>query len=170
MGCIGSTITNRRRHSTSPRKPKPFWQCVLSCGRWIPVVWGNSSPCYPFRGAYRDSQDVTIGRTVAKFCKQPYEVIHVGKEFLSRFPHYAERSVHLTDGCVEVSRAPVLYANERAAEIAPVRMTGNYGSEVLRTVRAFKPVKPTPGLFRPEVLPQIDAASETYAGLTQTHP
>src|SRR5437879_2708952 len=139
---------------------------IMAWGKFSP----DSFPCYTFRGAYRDSQDVTIGRTVAKFCKQPYEVIHVGKEFLSRFPHYAERSVHLTDGCVEVSRAPVLYANERAAEIAPVRMTGNYGSEVLRTVRAFKPVKPTPGLFRPEVLPQIDAASETYAGLTQTHP
>ena len=56
--------------------------------------------------------------------EQPHQVIRVGEEFLSRFPHYAERAVYLTDGCVDVSRAPDLYLNERAREIAPVRMTG----------------------------------------------
>ena len=36
----------------------------------------------------------------------PIEVIRAGEEFLSRFPHYAERTVYLTDACVEVSRSP----------------------------------------------------------------
>jgi len=86
-------------------------------------------------------------------CGQPHQVIPVGKEFLARFPHYAERAVYLTDGCVDMSRAPDLYLNERAREIAPVRMTGNYGGEVLRRVRTFKPVEPLPGLFRPRFSP-----------------
>ena len=43
--------------------------------------------------------------------------------------------MYLTDGCVDVGRAPDLYLNEKAVEIASVRMTGNYGGEVLREVR-----------------------------------
>jgi len=130
----------------------------------------GSLPCYTFGGMFRDCQDVLVARQVARVCEQPHEVIPVGEEFLSRFPHYAERSVYLTDGCVDVSRAPDLYINEKAREIAPVRMTGLYGGEVLRRVRAFKPVDPAPGLFRPEFLPHVHEARATYAGLLRGHP
>ena len=112
----------------------------------------GSLPCYTFGGMLRDCQDVIVARQVARVCEQPHQVIRVGEEFLSQFAHYAERAVYLTDGCVDVSRAPDLYLNERAREIAPVRMTGNYGGEVLRRVRAFKPEEPLPGLFAPEFL------------------
>ena len=54
--------------------------------------------------------------------------------------------MYLTDGCVEVSRAPDLYLNERAREIAPVRMTGLYGGEILRRSARSSPRNP-PGLF-----------------------
>jgi len=128
-----------------------------------------SLPCYSFGGMFRDSQDVVMARRVAKACGQPYQVIPVGEEFLSRFPYYAERAVYLTDGCVSVMRASDLYANERAAAIAPVRMTGNYGSEVLRRAVVFKPVEPAPGLFHPEFLPRIREAKETYSALRGQH-
>lgn len=130
----------------------------------------GSLPCYSFGGMFRDSQDVRVARQVARACGQPHQVISVGTEFLSRFPQYAERTVRLTDGCVAVNHSPDLYVNERAAEIAPVRMTGNYGGEVLRRVRAFKPVQPISDLFCPEFLPQITAATNTYDGLLQGHP
>ncbi len=130
----------------------------------------GSLPCYSFGGTYRDCHDVRLARQVANVCQQSHKVIPVGDEFLTRFPHYAERTVYLTDGCTDVSHSPDLYVNERAAEIAPVRMTGNYGGEVLRRVRAFKPVEPTEGLFRPELLCHIGAASETYAQLIRVHP
>jgi asparagine synthase (glutamine-hydrolysing) len=127
-------------------------------------------PCYSFGGMFRDSQDVLVARQVADACGQPHQVIPVGEEFLSRFSHYAERTVRLTDGCVSVNHSPDLYVNERAAQIAPVRMTGNYGGEVLRRVRAFKPVRPLSDLFCPEFLPQITAANKAYDGLLQGHP
>src|SRR5206468_12132925 len=57
-----------------------------------------------------------------------------------------------------------------ARKIAPVRMTGNYGGEVLRRIRAFKPVEPLPGLFQPEFLSQVRRAAETYVGYRRTHP
>ena len=66
--------------------------------------------------------------------------------------------------------SPDLYANEQAASIAPVRITGNYGGEVLRRVRAFKPVKPTPNVFHPELLAQVNRANDTYDNLLQGHP
>jgi asparagine synthase (glutamine-hydrolysing) len=120
-------------------------------------------PCYTFGGTFRECQDVVLSRQVASMCGQPHQVIEAGKEFLSRFAHYAERAVYLTDGCVEVNRAPDVYLNERAREIATVRMTGNLGGEILRRVRTFKPVSPLPGLFQSEVLSHVREAEQTYA-------
>jgi len=106
------------------------------------MAWHKSPhgdlPCYSFGGMFRDCEDVLLARQVARNCGQSHEVIEVGKEFLSRFPHYAERTIFLSDGCAAVNRSSDLYANERATQIAPVRMTGNYGSEILRRGLAFK--------------------------------
>jgi len=137
------------------------------------MSWLTAAPgaltCYSFGGMFRDSQDVKIARRVARACGQPHTVIGVGGEFLSRFAHYAERTVFLTDGCVEVKHAPDLYVNERAAQIAPVRITGNYGGEVLRHVRAFRPIDPVPGLFAADLSPALDRAKETWRELSQCH-
>ena len=136
---------------------------------WLPKSLGPLR-CYSFGGKYRDCQDVLIARRVAEACGHPHNVIRVGSEFLARFGAYAQRTVYLTDGCVEVRHSPDLYVNEIAAQIAPVRMTGNYGGEVLRCVRAFKPVDTVAGLFDDAVLPHLDKARRVYAGLLQVHP
>src|SRR5260370_17224955 len=119
---------------------------------------------------YTECQDASIARKVAKLCEQPHQEIFLGQDFLSRFAQYAERSVYLTDACVDVSRSPVLYTNERAAQIAPVRMTGNYGSEILRRMIAFKPLPPPSGLFNQGLHPYLREAKETYTRLLQGHP
>jgi len=130
----------------------------------------GSLPCYSFGSMYSDCQDVTMGRRVAEACQQPHSVIPVGDDFLSRFSEYADRTVYLTDGCADVSRTADLYVNERAAQIAPVRMTGNYGGEVLRRVRAFKPAAQDLGIFGADLLRDIEKAEETYAEAIQCHP
>jgi asparagine synthase (glutamine-hydrolysing) len=130
----------------------------------------GSLPCYSFGSMFRDCQDVVIARRVARTCGQTHEVIPVASQFLSQFPDYAERAVYLADGCVDVSHSADLYVNERAAQIAPIRMTGNYGGEVLRRVRAFKPEEPASGLFAPEFLRQVEAAKATYNTLLAGHP
>jgi asparagine synthase (glutamine-hydrolysing) len=135
------------------------------------MAWHQSTPgslpCYSFGGMFRECEDVKLARQIAAKCGQSYEVIPVEKEFLSRFSHYAERTVYLTDGCAGVVRSPDLYANERAAAIAPVRMTGNYGSEIIRRLVAFKPGEPATGVFDPELRPRIHEAKETYAAVRQ---
>ncbi len=138
------------------------------------IAWNkdaaDSLPCYSFGGMYRDCADVAIARRVASLCRQPYSVIELGSEFLSRFAHYAERSVYLTDGCVDVSHSPDLYANEHASQLAPVRLTGNYGGEVFRRVRAFKPMPLTPGVWAPELVRKTEEARETFASVIDRHP
>jgi len=130
----------------------------------------GSTPCYTFGSTYRDNQDVILARKVAQICGQTHEVIITGKEFLSRFAHYAERSIYLTDACVDLGRSPDLYVNEKAREIAPVRVVGTYGSEMLLHAIMFKATPPADGLFHPDVLPQIHAASDTYYASQQVHP
>ena len=130
----------------------------------------ESIPCYSFGGTYRDSQDVVLGKKLASAWGQTHERIEVGQDFLSRFPHYAERTVYLTDGSADVSSSPVLYTNERVRSIAPTRMTGNYGGEVLRGSRMFKPQERLTGLFSSDLAPHIAETRNTYAPLTKLHP
>jgi len=135
---------------------------------WAPTP-PNSLPGYTFGGPYRECQDVVIARKVAQVCEQPYQVIPVGADFLSRFADYAERTVYCTDGCAPVNRAADLYANEIAADIAPVRLTGNYGSEILRHLRAFKPSSLPANVFAADVAGAIGLAKETYDSLLSGH-
>jgi asparagine synthase (glutamine-hydrolysing) len=138
------------------------------------MAWQKSQagtlPCYTFGSMLRENHDVRVARRVAKACNQSFQVIAAGQEFLSQFPHYAQRAVYLADGCVDVSRSPDVYLNERARKIAPVRMTGNLVGELLRRVRTFKPVEPLPGLFSSEMLTYVKQATADYARLMQGHP
>ena len=129
-----------------------------------------SLACYTFGGMFRDSEDVRIARRVADVCQQSHQVITVGHDFLSHFPHYAERCVYLTEGGVDLYRAPDLYVSERAREIGPVKIVGTYGSELIRHAVMFKPVAPVPGLFRPELLSYVHQGGDTYAQLRRQHP
>jgi asparagine synthase (glutamine-hydrolysing) len=130
----------------------------------------GSLPCYTFGSMFRDNRDVRVARQVSEICEQPHSVIPVGDEFLSRFAHYAERSVYLTDGCVDLGRSSDLYVSERARAIAPTKIVGTYGSEVLQHATMFKPVKLPPGLFDQTFEPSLQQAEATYAKLGREHP
>lgn len=130
----------------------------------------NSLPCYTYGSMYRDNQDVQLARRVAKICGQQHQVIPTGTEFLTKFPYYAERSIYLTDACVDLSRSPDLYVSEKARGIAPVRMVGTYGSEMLLHAVMFKAEQPARGLFQADLEPQVRAAKETYDRSQQVHP
>ncbi len=142
-------------------------RAVMAWQRFSP----GSLPCYTYGEVGRNCQDVVVARRIARECHQPHQVISIGNDFMACFPHYAERSVYLTDGCVDVARAPDLYFSERAREIAPVRMTGLYGDEMLRPQRrAFKPGAPAPEPFSPSFLPHVRAARDTYGEVIKCHP
>jgi asparagine synthase (glutamine-hydrolysing) len=138
------------------------------------MAWQRAQPrtftCFSFGGPFRDCEDVIIARKVAETCSQHHETIRVADEFLLGFPRYAERSIFLTDACVDVSRTPDLYINQQTRQVTPTRMTGNYGGEVLRSIRAFKPVEPPAGLFHSDFTPHLEAAKTTYKQLVDVRP
>jgi asparagine synthase (glutamine-hydrolysing) len=140
----------------------------------IIMAWNRpapgSLPCYTFGSMFRESQDVRVARRIAAMCQQPYEVITVGEEFLSRFPYYAERTMYMTEGGVDVYRASDLFVSERARKIAQAKVVGTYGSEIVRHAVMFKPMPAPEGLFRPDFLPNVNRAGETYAELRREHP
>ena len=130
----------------------------------------GSLPCYTFGSMFREHADLRVARRVAEACQQPFQVLTAGREFLSEFPHYAERTVYLSDGAVDVGHAPDLYLNHKARRIAPIRFTGIFGSEILRGVASFKPENPQGGIFSPEFDAQVHRAGETYRQSREGHP
>jgi asparagine synthase (glutamine-hydrolysing) len=138
------------------------------------MAWHRSAPgslpCYTFGSMFRESQDVRVARRIASLCQQPYEVITVGDDFLCRFPHYAERTMYLTEGGVDVYRASDLYVSEKARKIAPAKVVGTYGSEIVRQAVMFKATPAPKGLFRSDFLANVRQAENTYAELRREHP
>lgn len=132
----------------------------------IIMAWSKSArgslPCYTFGSMYRENQDVQLARRVAKMCGQSYKVVKVDQECMAKFPQHAERTLYLTDGCVDVSRAADLYNNQMARQIAPIRMVGTFGSEIVRGDVMFKHGTPQADLYLPDVMCQIARAGETY--------
>ena len=131
---------------------------IIACSGHAP----RTLPCYTFVGPYRECIDGTLARLVAQHCGQTHEVIPVNGKFIEQFPALAEESVYVSDGAMDVTGSAELYVNRLAREIAPVRMTGNYGSEILRSNVAFRPRPLNPSLFNPEFLQLGSAAAATY--------
>ncbi len=84
-------------------------------------------------------------------------------KFLSEFPTLAERTVYLSDGTMDVSGSIDLFIQQAARKIAPVRVTGTYGGEILRSLLAFKPMPVSEDLFGQDFLPHFRTAANTYA-------
>ena len=129
------------------------------------MAWssGGRHPTYTFGGMYRDCGDVKLARQVAKICGRQHQVIEVGNDFLREFPRLAARTIYLSDGAMDVSGSPDLFVNRHARQIAPVRMTGNYGGEILRSLVAFKPMPVDQALFSAEFRSHVVRAAQTYA-------
>ena len=119
-------------------------------------------PCYTFAGPYRNCLDVRIAKRLATACRQLHTTIPVQSDFYEEFPALAEKTVYISDGAMDVSGAVELYVNRRARHIAPVRITGNYGSEILRSNIAFGPRQLEGSLFLPEFRALLQEATETY--------
>jgi len=77
--------------------------------------------------------------------------------------------VYLTDGYHGILGAHEIYFNRKARQMAPIRLTGVFGGEVLRSVSTFKPLTLAPGLFVPEMRQQVNRVAQHFAG-DRSHP
>lgn len=127
-------------------------------------------PCYTFGSMYRNTFDVKVAREVAKACGQLYHDLVLGEEFLRDFQKYLEKAVYISDGYLGLSGAAELYVNSLARAIAPVRLTGNYGGELLRGIRAFKSELPQNGFINPELKTFLCEAQTIFQKLETIDP
>jgi len=125
--------------------------------------------CYTYGGIYRDCFDVHVAQALAEACDQPHHVIPLGADFFENFSSFAEQTVWLTDGCLDLCGSHEVYLSRRARELAPVRLTGNYGSEVLRGATTFKYTAPSKGLFDVALGPYISEARALFAEMSLGH-
>lgn len=123
----------------------------------------DTLPCYTFGGTYRDCIDLTLARSIARATKQSHQTIIIGDDFISNFAGLAEQSIDASDGAMDVTGSVELYANSIAREIAPVRLTGNYGSEILRGNVAFKVDPLSPSIFQADFVPHLECAAQNFA-------
>ena len=135
---------------------------------WAPRLPGKL-PCYTWGSKYRDCQDVKIARRAAKLCQQPHNTILLDDKFLSEFPALAERAVYISDGTMDVTGSLDLYVQRLARQIAPVRISGVCGGEILRRLVMFKPSTPQSSLFDPELARSFQEATATYGSELQGH-
>jgi len=127
-------------------------------------------PCYTFGGVYRDCLDVLIAQKVAAACHQKHEMIRLDKSFFRNFSDHAEKTVYLTDGCHNVCGSHDIFLNGQAREIAPIRVTGKFGGEVLRSVANLKATRPLRDLFSPDLYEYILEAGSTVDEVRNGRP
>src|SRR5438034_4523519 len=135
---------------------------------WAPRSPGTL-PCYTWGGTYSYCADVKIARRTAGIAQQPHNTILVGAEFLSQFRVLAERAVYISDGTLDVTGSIDMYVQRLARQIAPVRVSGVCGGEILRRLVMFKPDPPREGVFDPDLESSFRDAAETYADELQGH-
>ncbi|MBD3343458.1 MAG: hypothetical protein GF401_00175 [Chitinivibrionales bacterium] len=139
---------------------------ILACEQ----LDSGAFPCYTFAGPYREPRDSIVARQIAGLCNQPHHALKIEDDFFDNFESLASETIRRTDGCLDVSGAAELYMNTRARDIAPIRLTGNYGSEILKGYRPFGLTKVPEAMIHPDLAKYISLAENTFAAVSQCTP
>jgi asparagine synthase (glutamine-hydrolysing) len=104
-------------------------------------------PCYTFVGETGLTVDARLAIKIAAVRGFEHHSLRIEPDFLRDFATHLDRTVCLTDGYAGATASHEIYFNARAREISPVRLTGNFGSEIFRSVTTFKPLGLAPDLL-----------------------
>jgi asparagine synthase (glutamine-hydrolysing) len=129
-----------------------------------------SLPCYTFGGLWGETFDIRAARRLAGMSNLTHEVIRINERFLREFPNYAHKSVYISDGTHDALGAHDVYFNQIARGIGPVRLTGKFGSEVVRTRRLIPYGTFPHHLVQPWLVPLLDEARSVDQLSKQNHP
>ena len=95
---------------------------------------------YTFVGQNGLTLDARLAARIAASLGLEHRALHIGPDFLRNFDTLLDKTVYTTDGCAGILSSHEIYFNARARQFSPVRLTGNFGSEVFRSVSTFKPL------------------------------
>lgn len=138
---------------------------IMAC-----LAESESKPvCYTFGGQRGETLDARLSARIARHCGLQHQVLRIGPDYFPNFGALADRTVFATDGCFGVAGAHEIYMNAQARRLAPVRVTGNYGGEVLRGVSTFKPIGLAGNLVAENLQPAV-AAAEAQIAPYHDHP
>ena len=138
---------------------------VMSCINPQP----GQLPCFTFGGMYRDNFDVRLAPQIAKACHQTHQVIRLDEEILADFPSHAERATFLTDGLSDVCSAEMVHLNHLARQIAPIKLTGHFGSQAVRGVNAFRDRTPDQRLINEDFKEYLSMAKNSLSDYKGEH-
>ncbi|MCL4785709.1 MAG: hypothetical protein KJ070_02785 [Verrucomicrobia bacterium] len=138
---------------------------ILAC---LPAA-GQSPRCYTFAGETGETLDARLARRVAEIVGLKHELLRLDSDFLTDFAAYADKTVYATDGSCGILGTHEIYLNQKARQISPVRLTGNFGSEVLRSMSTFKPRSLASELLSSEFRSALEIVAEPSSP-TATHP
>jgi asparagine synthase (glutamine-hydrolysing) len=139
---------------------------VLACR---PATNGPATVSYTYGGRRGQMRDARIAATVSAICRIPHQVIRVGDDFFNEFSSNFDHTVRVTSGCFGLLGTHEIYFNRRARQLAPIRLTGVCGGEILREVCTFKPMRLAPGLLAPEFAGEVAARARDFAA-ERAHP
>ena len=139
---------------------------VMACLK-APV---GTVPCYTFGSMYRETYDVKVARKVARICGQPHQVLTLDAGFLHGISEQFTKAVFISDGSLGLSGAAELYLNALARNVAPIRVTGNYGGELLRGFRAFKSFMPAGDFLKPGLAGLAQEAVRQFRRMADVPP
>ena len=126
---------------------------------------GNTSyECYTFVGENGLTLDARLAGKIAATLGLEHRALRIGPDFLQHFDTYLDRTVYITDGCAGPVISHEIYFNAQARQISPVRLTGNFGSELLRSVSTFKPLGLHPQLLSDACAKAVAAELRRAAG------
>jgi len=130
---------------------------IMAClpSRPLPAV------CYTYAGTEGQTLDARIGQTVANACGCPHHLLRIGIDFVDDYPSHLEQTVFRTDGCAGPLEAHEIYLSRAAARLSAVRVTGNYGSEILRGMSTMKRRVIQPGLLTEPFAAQVAAVNRS---------
>ena len=135
---------------------------------WIDAMPGTL-PCYTWGSRFRDCMDVRLAREIARVCGQAHHTIPLDGAFLSEFAGLAEKAVYISDGTADATGGLDVYLQRNAREIAPIRLSGAFGSELIRRHVTFKALPLHDGIFTPEIQRLTEVACETYQSERNRH-
>ena len=122
--------------------------------------------CYTYAGPDGLPADARIGAEVARACGMSHQVLRVQSDFLTDFADLVDETAFATDGCAGPLHAHEIYLSRLAAGVSRVRVTGNFGSELLRSVSTLKPNWLSSDILSPDFrrrVERVGSASSEHA-------
>ena len=119
---------------------------------------GPTVHCYTFGGLSGETLDQRIGARLAAMCGLTHVSLRIDQRWLETFAAQVDRTVWVTDGTAGATTAHEIWLTGQGRALGTVRLTGNFGSEVLRSVSTLKAWTPPVGFLARGFLSDFEAS------------